>query len=163
MFFSVISISGPGVPAVKADEDILQVALDIVRKVTNVKLCPDEIRNVHRMGPKILLEFLHAGTLSPIVKILDRKHHQAMVKEKTWLNVHMHPHDARLFYLARQLKRANLVDSASSTMNAVTRVTIRGVRHLIHTEKDLQKLISVPLSSFEKKRDAPFNDSAISL
>ena len=166
MLFSSIVISGNGVPEPVEDEDITDLTLKLILNLTGVKIMRGDVRNCHRMGKKILLEFSKAGTCSQIHLVLNKAHRKAMKAAGTWINIHMTPTDSRLFYLARQMKKKKQIfEFVGSTLGAVTRVVVKGGKgHTITSEADLLKFTTEPLSTFEKKNDVPeMNDSGVSM
>ena len=162
--FSTIVISGSGVPEKQDDEDITDLSIELVQKLTKVRIKRDDVNNCHRMGKKVLLEFAKAGTCSQIHLVLDKSHRKAMQKAGTWINIHMTTLDSRIFFLARQMKRKGIFEHVGSTLGAVTRVVVRGQGHTIRSEADLLKFTELPLSTFEKKGAEPrMNDSGIAM
>ena len=156
----MIAIHNNKVPTVKADGDIKSIALKIILHLTGVGESDSMVKDCHHIGDKILISFVHAGTCSPIVKILATNSSNQH-RRKTWINIHQSPLDRKLSFLARQMKRAGILDFAGTTVAALTRVGKGGQKFTIYSEEDLQKLSDRPLSSFLKSRDP--NDSGISM
>ena len=156
----MVSINGKKVPEVQDDEDIKAIAIKIILDLTGVVVRDHMVKDCHRMGDKILVSFVYAGTCSPIVKILA-SHRTNQHHHKTWINIHQSPLDRKLSFLARQMKRAGILDFAGTTLAALTRVGKGGQKFTIYSEEDLQKLSDKPLSSFLKSKDP--NDSGISM
>ena len=86
----MIAIYNNEVPTVKADGDIKSIALKIILHLTGVVVSDSMVKDCHHMGDKILVSFVHAGTCSPIVKILatNRSNQQCL---RTWININQSP------------------------------------------------------------------------
>ena len=102
MLFSTVVISGNGVPKQEEDEDITDLTIKLILNLTGVKMMRENVRNCHKMGKKVLLEFSKAGTCSQIHLVLSKAHRKAVKTAGTWINIHMTPFDSRLFYLPRE-------------------------------------------------------------
>ena len=153
-------------PKAKDKEDITAISIDIIKRLTGVSILRDDVRNCHRMGSKVLLEFLRAGTCSPIHLILDKSHRQEMSNAGMWINIHMTPLDSRLFYLARRMKKkdAKIFYFVGTTMGALTRVVVDGVSHTVKSEAELQTFTEQPISTFQEKKSLPLmDDSGVSM
>ena len=58
--FSITVITFHGIPPPAEGEDIGAISMAFLDRLTGVKLSKDTIRSAHRMGSKILVEFLFA-------------------------------------------------------------------------------------------------------
>ena len=156
----MIVIYGKDVPTVKENEDIKAIALKLIHDLSGVTVHDSQVKDCHRMGPKILLSFVHAGTCSPISRIMLDK--SAMHRTGTWINVHQSPFDRTLAFIARKMKRKGILEFVGTTLGALVRVGKNGQKFTIKTMEDLQKLSSEPLSSFlNGPAGAALDDSAV--
>ena len=157
----MIAINGKEVPHFNPDEDIKAITLKLILDLTGVVVAESQVKDCHRMGEKILLSFVQAGTCSPISKILcsNRRNQHRLA---TWINIHQSPHDAKLSFIARRMKKAKILDFVGSSLGALTRVGKDGRKYIINTEEDLQKLTDRPISSFLKGA-VSHNDSGVSM
>ena len=157
----MIVISGRNVPAFKSGEDIKAIALRLVLNLSGVAVDERQVKDCHRMGRKILLSFVYAGTCSPISRIIYSNKRE-MHRSRTYIHVHQCPHDANLSYLARRMKKAGMLDYVGSTLGGLTRVSKDGLKYTIKTLEELQQLSTQPLSCFQNgAANADLDDSAV--
>ena len=154
----MIVISGRDVPASKRDENTKAIALRIIHSLSGVTVADREVKDCHRMGKKILLSFIHAGTCSPISRIVSNK--RAMHRSGTYINVRQCPHDRKISFTARQMKKAGILDFVGTSLGSLTRVGKDGQKYTIHSLEDLQRLTDQPLSNF-MNGVADLDDSAV--
>ena len=141
-------------PGLKHGQDEADLGIQLIKKFTGVGLRRDQIKNAHFMGERsLLVEFIVAGTMSPIGSILDPIHRQKMKLARTWINIHMRKEDKHLFYQARDLRRAGVVSKAFSNLQALTVVVKEGQKIPIRRVEDLQQLTDIPLADI--LRDDP--------
>ena len=156
----MVVIYGRDVPDYTRDENTKAIALTLILNLSGVDVKDSHVKDCHRMGRKILVRFVHSGTCSPISRILFAK--RTMHKKGTWINIHQCPTDRNLSYLARQMKKAGILEFVGTTTSGLARVGKDGQKFTIKTEDDLQQMTSQPLSSFLKGA-ADLNDSALSM
>ena len=162
--FSIIVITGHGVPPPAEGEDIIAISIAIVDKLTNVKLSRDTIRNAHRMGSKVLVEFLFAGTQSKIGDILHLKHRKKMTLNGTWINIHQNKSDRILAAVIRRMKKKRFVEYYSVNLQGVNEIVVSGTKHKIYSLDDLQKFCRHPVTFFlEADKMDCTTDSAVML
>ena len=162
--FSIVVISGHGVPPRAEAEDITAIAMDMVETLTGVKLSRDSIRNCHRMGAKILLESLFAGNESKFGAILNPKHRRKMAQRGTWINIHQNKNDREIGFVARKMKKAGLIEFFHVNSQGVNEVTVAGVKHKIYTMNHLQNFCPYSVKKFLESNGMDCtNDSAVGM
>lgn len=152
------------IPDVDPGKDETDLAIRLVKRITKVELKRTRIRNCHFMGDNcLLLEFITAGTMSPIGAILNPIHRQKMRAENVWLNIHMTKDDRHVLYQARAMRRAGIVSKAFPNLQAITVVVQDGRKYLARRSEDLQALTSTPLQDIIKadhsQNDSGYTDS----
>ena len=81
-----------------------------------------------------------------------------MHRSGTWINIHQCPHDRHLFFLARKMKKAGVLDFVGTNLGSLTVVGKDGKKIIIRNQEDLQNLTNQPLSRFGNEE---LDDSAV--
>jgi hypothetical protein len=152
---TIVVLQGEGVPDRQPEENIFEVAKDIIQKLSAQVIDKNEVKNCHRSGLNgsiILVDFLFLGEGSTLWKILGGRDFASSKTHKVWINLHQSQYDRGLLFLARKLVKAGELEKAFVNNNSTTVAVKFGKKHLVMKEDDLKKLTSIDLETLKNAK-----------
>lgn len=150
---SIVVMTGAGMPPQDGAEDPFEVAKECILMLTDLVIEKQEVKTCHRTGPNganMLIDFLYTGPGSTLDKILQPQHKTKSHLKKIFLNLHQQQADRKLFFIARRMVKAGLIEKAFVNSNATTVVVKNKVKTLIMKRDDFKKVTDKDVSTFEK-------------